>query len=211
VKVLVVDPDSSQVMVTLTDTATLAVGGILTNHQPLATAGLASKTYLVLLQVTVAGTAQTLATTTVTIVNAPPDCSKARASIAELFPPNHKLVRVSVESVTDPDGDPLAITVNQVRQDEPTNALGDGNTCPDAVGTGTSTVSVRAERSGQGDGRVYHLLFVAADGRGGTCGGEVTVCVPHDQGRSGGSCVDQGPVFDSTACTSLAGSDPERH
>jgi hypothetical protein len=93
----------------------------------------------------------------------------------------------------------VTLTITQVLQDEPTNSAGDGNTCPDATETGTATVSVRAERAGGGDGRVYHLGFTASDGRGGTCQGEVTVCVPHDQG-DGEACVDQGPIYDSTVC-----------
>ena len=38
---------------------------------------------------------------------------------------------------------------------------GTGNTCPDSMGVGTSTTQLRAERSGEGDGRVYHVSFSA--------------------------------------------------
>jgi hypothetical protein len=42
--------------------------------------------------------------------------------------------------------------------------------------------SVRAERAGNGNGRVYHILFTAADdGHGSSCSGAVTVGVPHSQ------------------------------
>lgn len=137
------------------------------------------------------------------ITNRPPDCSGAAPSLAELWPPNHKFRGVAVEGVTDPDGDPVTVTVIGVRQDEPLDGLGDGNTCPDASGVGTSTANLRVERTGDpnvpGDGRVYHVAFSASDGRGGSCTGEVTVCVPHDQ-RPGHVCVDGGPLFDSTVC-----------
>jgi hypothetical protein len=73
-----------------------------------------------------------------------------------------------------------------------------GSTCPDAIIVGSSA-SVRAERSGRGDGRVYHLTYRAEDGMGGECTGMATVCVPHDQ-RRGVTCIDQGPLFDSTRC-----------
>jgi len=56
--------------------------------------------------------------------------------------------------------------------------------------------SAWAERRGSGDGRVYHVAFVADDGRGGQCSGMVTACVPLSQ-KPGGACVDQGPLFDS--------------
>jgi hypothetical protein len=117
-----------------------------------------------------------------------------------LWPPNHKFVDVSVAGVTDPDGDPVAITITSITQDEPLNGGGSGNTCPDVTGVGTATASLRAEREGSGDGRVYHLSFTGDDGRGGRCTGSVTVCVPHDQGQ-GRVCGDEGPLADSTGPT----------
>ncbi len=135
--------------------------------------------------------------------NNDPICDDAVADPGELWPPNHKFEDVSVVGVTDPDGDVVTITITALAQDEPLEGLGDGNTCPDADGVGTDIASVRAERSGTrqtpGDGRVYHISFAADDGRGGECSGTVTVCVSHDQGR-GNTCVDGGPVFDSTVC-----------
>jgi hypothetical protein len=199
IHVLVVDPDSAQLMATVDDMATLAPSQVHAGVRPLATGGLSPKTYLVVLRVTVGGTEQTLASTTLDVVNERPSCVAARASIDTLWPPNHSFHPITVQGVTDPDGDAVTVTIAEVRQDEPTNAKGDGNTCPDADGTGTSTVRVRSERSGKGDGRVYHLRFLASDGRGGSCEGEVTVCVPHDQGH-GNECVDQGPVYSSTTC-----------
>jgi hypothetical protein len=199
--VLLVDPDSRQVMDTGNDVATIAQGGTFTNQGPLSTGNLSPKTYLVILRATLAGTMQTLASTTLRVVNEPPDCTGGRPSVASLWPPNHQLVPISVNGVTDPDGDPVSITITNILQDEPTNTTGDGDTCPDAQGTGTSTASVRAERAQNGDGRVYHVRFSAADGRGGTCAGEVTVCVPPNQGGAHASCKDQGPIYDSTACS----------
>src|SRR5262249_47955970 len=111
--------------------------------------------------------------------------------------PNHKFVAITVEGVTDPDGDPVAIEITSIAQDEPRDGTGDGATCPDATGLGTDTASVRAERSGGGDGRVYHIAVRAADACGLTCEGTVEVCVRHDNGH-GGSCIDGGPKFDST-------------
>jgi cysteine-rich repeat protein len=132
------------------------------------------------------------------IPNLPPDCRDAEPTVASLWPPNHRVVDVGILGVVDPDDDPVAITVLGVAQDEPVDDTGDGHTCPDAVGVGGPSAGVRAERSGRGDGRVYHVAFAADDGRGGTCTGEVDVCVPHDQGR-GAACVDQGALYDATA------------
>jgi len=129
--------------------------------------------------------------------NVAPDCSAAQATPGTLWSPDHTLGTVAITGVTDPDNDPVAITVTSIRQDEPVNGRGDGNTAPDGVGVDSPLVMVRAERSGRGDGRVYHVSFTADDGRSGQCTGEVAVCVPHDQ-RPGAACVDQGPLFDST-------------
>jgi len=139
-------------------------------------------------------------TTTTILGNLPPDCSAAAVAPALLWPPDHKFVNVSVLGVTGPDRDPVPVTITGITQDEALNGVGEGNTCPDASGFGTATASLRAEREGGGDGRVYHISFTADDGRGGRCTGTVTVCVPHDQGE-GRVCGDQGPVVDSTGPT----------
>ncbi|MGH3118531.1 MAG: Ig-like domain-containing protein [Gaiellales bacterium] len=131
--------------------------------------------------------------------NLPPDCSSAAAKPNELWPPNHKFKPVNVLGVSDPDGDSVSITIISIFQDEPLKGAGSGNTCPDGKGVGTNKAQVRAERAGTGDGRVYHIGFTADDRAGGTCTGEVTVCVPHDQGQRS-TCVDGGALFDSTVC-----------
>jgi Beta-propeller repeat len=126
--------------------------------------------------------------------NRPPECAAAAASPGTLWPPNGQLVPVSIRGVTDPDGDPVTLAVTSVRQDEPLSKKGS----PDASGVGAPTARLRADRRGGGDGRVYHLGFTATDGRGGSCSGAVTVCVPHDP-RPGAACGDGGSLFDSTA------------
>ena len=135
--------------------------------------------------------------------NQPPDCSAAAPDPATLWPPNHKLASIQITGVTDPDpADEVTITIASIFQDEPVDTIGDGDTEVDGAGVGTGTAQVRAERTGSkqvpGDGRVYHIGFVASDGAGATCSGTVTVCVPHDQGQ-GSACVDGGPLHDSTA------------
>ena len=203
-KVLLVDPDSGQQVGQILDTATLAPGAVHSASGPFATTGLAPKVYIAVLIAVLPGSGaeQTLASANLTVVNvnAPPDCTLATPLHEELWPPNHRYVDVTVAGVTDGDGDPVTTTIVAVLQDERTDGSGDGSTCPDARGTGTSAVQVRAERSGGADGRVYHIRFRAADGRGASCTGTVSVCVPHDQGHGDDSCVDQGPQFDSTLC-----------
>jgi len=117
-------------------------------------------------------------------LNEPPVCDAAAAQPAVLWPPNHQMVRIAIVGVVDPDGDPVVITATAVTSNEPDNAPGSGNTAPDSQ---LNPLAVRAERSGQGNGRIYTIDFVADDGHGGRCMGTVFVCVPHDQGN-GSTC-----------------------
>ncbi len=129
----------------------------------------------------------------------PPVCGVATASAPQLWPPNHKFVSETVEGVTSVNG-PVTIDITGIFQDQSPTVKGSGHTCPDGKGVGTSTAMVRAERAGGiDDGRVYHIDFTATDQTGQTCTGDVTVCVPHDQGKDK-TCVDHGPLFDSTVC-----------
>ena len=138
--------------------------------------------------------------------NQPPNCSGATPSISTIWPPNHKMINVTIQGVTDPDGDPVTINIDKIKQDEPTDGLGDGHTCPDAAGIGTSTAQLRAERSSSlgGNGRVYTIYFTASDGQGGYCQGSVTVGVPRSSNRS---FVNDGANFDSTQCDFTLNSD----
>ncbi|MFI7602985.1 hypothetical protein [Actinoplanes sp. NPDC049681] len=121
--------------------------------------------------------------------NRPPVCTGVKASPGEIWPPNHKLVTVTLSGATDPDGDATTLTITGVTQDEALNGTGDGDTAPDAawISGRRDQVQVRAERSGQGDGRVYRIAFTVSDGID-TCSGTVSVGVPHDQ--SGDPAVD---------------------
>lgn len=127
--------------------------------------------------------------------NAPPDCSGAFPDPSEVWPPNNALVPVSIQGVTDPDGDPVTVTISSITQDEPLAAASGGNACFQSEGIGERSARIRAKRTMVGDGRVYHIGFIAEDGRGGRCTGTAQVCVPHDRDHS---CHDSGRTFDST-------------
>jgi hypothetical protein len=128
--------------------------------------------------------------------NESPNCSAAQANPAVLWSPNHQFVPIVVMGVTDPDGDAVTITVTSVTQDEPVNGSGFGNTRPDAI-IEEGSASVRAERDGNGNGRVYQISFKADDGKGGNCTGAVKVSVPHSLGQ-GLTAIDDGQSYDST-------------
>jgi TolB protein len=112
------------------------------------------------------------------IPNRSPDCSNVTATPGTLWPLNHKLVPVSLSGASDPDGDPVTLTLTGVTQDEPTRHS------PDAtLGPASNQVKLRAKRSSHGDGRVYRIAFKATDGRGGECSGAATVGVPRRKNR----------------------------
>lgn len=128
--------------------------------------------------------------------NQVPDCSAPQAFPAVLGDPNKQFVPIAILGVTDPDGDSMTLTVTGVTQDEPVKGAGSGNTSPDAVIL-AGTASVRAERSGTGNGRVYRVSFKAEDGKGGSCTGTVAVGVPHSLNK-GLLAIDDGQLYDST-------------
>ena len=111
-----------------------------------------------------------------------PAIASVSASPNVLWPPNHKMVPVTIAvSASDACSDVTSSIVG-VTSDEPVDGLGDGHTSPDWVVTGALTLLVRSERSGTGDGRVYTVTIDAVDGSGNVATGSTTVRVPHDQG-----------------------------
>jgi hypothetical protein len=153
------------------------------------------------------------------LFNRPPDVSGAYPSKEYLWPPNHKFVNITIEGVTDPDGDTVTIRILNLTSDEPTASTHwlykhhrfhchyhrrhrcenrSAYYAPDAYGIGTDTAHLRAERLGRGNGRVYVITFVASDGRGGETVGSVKVYVPHDRRGCAWHCIDDGQDYDAT-------------
>lgn len=128
-------------------------------------------------------------------LNDPPACERAQPSSTLLWPPNHKLMPITITGVSDPNNDQVIVTINKVTQDEPVSGLGDGDTAPDAVVIQEGQVSVRAERSAQNNGRIYTIHFTANDDQGGSCAGTVTVGVPKDKLAAP---IDSDQIYDAT-------------
>ncbi len=116
----------------------------------------------------------------------PPTIVGAHASPNVLWPPNHKWVNVSIAVDTEDSCDShVSCTILDVTSNEPINGVGDGNTEPDWMVTGDSTLKLRAERAGTGSGRIYTVHFRCDDDFGNRTEGTVAVTVPHDQGGKG--------------------------
>lgn len=112
----------------------------------------------------------------------PPVIESLSVSPDELWAPNHMMeeVTVSVTATDLCDAAPVC-GLSSVSSNERSNASGDGNTPEDWVITGDLTADLRAERSGQGGGRVYTLTTECRDASGNVTSDSVTVSVSHDQ------------------------------
>ena len=125
-------------------------------------------------------------TVTVEVVDtAGPTITSATASPDTLWPANHKMVdvTVTVDASDLCDGGAAACEITSVVSNEPDNGTGDGNTTGDIGTIDGLTVKLRAERSGQGTGRIYTITVECVDEAGNASTKSVTVTVPHDQGK----------------------------
>lgn len=114
----------------------------------------------------------------------------------ELWPPNHMYHVITIDDciqqVIDCDPHWTAVFLWGT-SDEPENSTGDGNTTDDIAFISATAVKVRAERKGNGNGRVYRLKYVVEDSYSNKTFGICTVTVPHDQ--SGAPAVDSGVAY----------------
>lgn len=143
--------------------------------------------------------AQHLCSSTLTVQDTTPP--KVTPKTVELWPPNHKMHSfapldcVEVEDVCDPD---VRVVFLWASSDEPEDDKGDGKTGPDIANLSCEGVSLRSERQGGGDGRVYTLGWRATDASGNAVEGTCEVVVPHDQGKKG-AAVGGGAAYTLTA------------
>jgi hypothetical protein len=121
----------------------------------------------------------------VTIVDTTPPELSVELSPTSLWSPNHELVTITATVVATDicDADP-EITLVSVTSNEPDNGLGEGDTEGDIVIVDDFTIELRAERSGNGTGRVYTVTYEAEDDSGNVTVEEATVIVPKSKGKN---------------------------
>jgi hypothetical protein len=118
-----------------------------------------------------------------------------------LWPPNHQLVNVGLELLElSDDQDPAPTTEIFVYSDEAVNDTGDGNTEEDAVDVDFDTLQLRAERSGNGDGRVYLIVIVATDASENETVACHTVVVPKSLSRKDRDAVEDQAALAELLC-----------
>jgi hypothetical protein len=118
------------------------------------------------------------------------ECPAVAAAPKLLWPPNHKLVSIAITGASKW----WTAKILKVTQDEPVNGTGDGDTGPDAVFSG-STLLLRAERAGSGNGRVYEIHVKLANEDGTKCTQIVQVGVPR---TAKATPINDGQQYDST-------------
>jgi hypothetical protein len=125
--------------------------------------------------------------TTVTVIDTnPPVITAVHAAPDVIWPPNHKMKTISVRADVTDDCSATSWKIISVSSNEPELGKGSGHTTPDWEIIGDHALKVRAERSGQGSGRVYTITIQAVDSAGNVSEpATTTVTVPHDQGHKG--------------------------
>lgn len=104
----------------------------------------------------------------------PPVISSITAIPDVLWPPNRTLRPVSLTvNATDNSGQ-VSCKISSVRCNEPVKA-------GDIVITGDLSLTLRAERLGGGDGRIYTIIVRCTDAVGNHSDATVAIAVPHDQ------------------------------
>lgn len=102
-----------------------------------------------------------------------------------LWPPNHKMVPIEADVTVDDNCPGVQFALTSVTSDEPDNGAGDGNTVNDiqdaTIGTPDAAFSLRSERAGGGDGRIYTVSYTATDGSENETEDSATVTVAHNK------------------------------
>ncbi len=125
-----------------------------------------------------------------------PNISNISANPSVLWPPNHKMRDVTINYTAVDNCSPVT-NVLSVTSNEPINGTGDGDTAPDWVVIDDHHVKLRAERAGNGNGRIYTIKITSTDDCGNVAIAYTTVLVPHNmnmvRGTSGETEINDKP------------------
>jgi hypothetical protein len=156
----------------------------------------------------------------VNVVDTLPPVVVTSGARVSYWPPNHSYQSFSlsdcVKSVTDACGGALDINakgqITRITSDEVEDAggdkgnNGDGKTCLDAKITSATTASLRAERQGTSDGRVYTIYFKVFDDAKNVAEASCQAQVVHDQSPANAVAIDSGCAYcTGSGCGACAG------
>lgn len=143
-----------------------------------------------------AATGSNTVTVTINIADTQPPSITAAVATAQLWPPNHDLENVGL-TYSATDNSSAVTTTLAVFSDEDDLAPASGNHSPDASGT----LRLRAERSANGDGRVYLILITATDAFANASKSCLTVVVPKSMSAAHQTAVAQQAAAAQAQCT----------
>lgn len=104
---------------------------------------------------------------------------------AILWPPNHKMVTITIQAnASDNGGMPVSLSASVSSNEPVDDPAGDWTTPVIDQATGTITLQLRADRLGKGNGRQYTITITATDQSGNESTASVKIIVPHDQAKN---------------------------
>jgi len=106
----------------------------------------------------------------------PPTITAASVNPSMLWPPNHKMVNVTINYNATDNCDPPVCKISSVTSNEQIDNS-------DYLIVDAHHVQLSADRSGNGNGRIYSITIACTDASGNSSSQIVTVYVPHDQGK----------------------------
>lgn len=111
----------------------------------------------------------------------PPTIVSVVPSTTTLDSPNHRMQPITLTVDANDNLGLAACVVSNVSSNELADGIGDGRTAVDWSIDGPLSVSLRAERSGTGTGRIYTITVTCEDVAGNTSAASTTVTVPHSR------------------------------
>jgi hypothetical protein len=135
-------------------------------------------------------------TGTLTIVDTALPTITLSGNAISLWPTNKKYHSINVADLVSSAGDScdLSVNLNSVVISRVTSDEGTGSSGDIIIAANCKSVQLRADRNGNGDGRVYTITFRVGDSWGNSTTKTAIVTVPHDQGN-GSNAVDSGVAY----------------
>jgi hypothetical protein len=148
-------------------------------------------------------------TTLVDVVDTTPPVLTCSVATSVINQTNHNLINVGLSSTANDQCEgALPVTVNVFGNEDDEENGGDGHFSPDATDIAPGTLRLRAERSGNGNGRVYLIIPEATDSSGNRGFSCCTVTVPVSASKAAQTSAVQQAAAAQAFCLANNGTAP---
>jgi hypothetical protein len=147
-------------------------------------------------------------TFTVTVKDLEPPTVTDSVALPLLWPANHNLLNVGLTVIATDNCGITNLSVAVFGNEDDEMPTGDGNFSPDAKDIASGTLRLRAERRGDGPGRVYLIVAKATDSSGNVSFACCTVVVPHEPNPKGVAAVNTLATAAKAYCDAHNGAPP---